>query len=198
MNVRKEFERGTHKTFFRNQYSSSEIRRRHRVPSYPLIDWILQWRITLCGVAAHCFVYSFPHHLYSFIHLLSFLQSPEIHYFILVSKGISVKDYPSLSFPFTHALLLLYLICKDHLFFTFLCLFCSFLYFLLSFICFMPTSLHFFFLLPHYGLSFNASFLPFISLGIFSFLFITCWFPSGFKPFFLLFTAALFYLFYNK
>ena len=62
------------------------------------------------------------------------------YYFILVSERIPVKEYRSLSSPFTHALLLLYLVCKEHLFITFLCLFSSFLYFLFSFICFMPTS----------------------------------------------------------
>ena len=79
------------------------------------------------------------------------------------------EDYPSLSSPFTYALLLSYLKCKEHLFVTLLALFISlFSFFLFLFICFMPVSLVFF-LLPHYGLFSNVSFLLFISLGKFSF-----------------------------
>ena len=75
------------------------------------------------------------------IFIVSFISSRfHSHYFVLVSERISVKEYGNLSFPFTHAFLLLYLMCKEHLFVTFLCLFCSFLYFLFSFISFMPTS----------------------------------------------------------
>ena len=79
------------------------------------------------------------------------------------------EDYPSLSSPFTYALLLSHLTCKEHLFVTLLVLFISlFSFFLFLFICFMPVSL-LFFLLPHYGLFSNVSFLLFISLGKFSF-----------------------------
>ena len=60
-------------------------------------------------------------HIIFIIYLLLFFKvTREIYYFIFVSTRIYVKAYPSQSFPFTYALLLLYLICKDHLFFTFL------------------------------------------------------------------------------
>ena len=126
--------------------------------------------IELFSGALHCvrlllivmLVYSFPHHLYSVIHLLSFLQSPE-HFHKRVSK--SIVSFYSCSLVTIFSM-------QRRVVFTFLCLFCSFPYIFFSFICFVPTSFTFV-LVAHYGLSFIVSFLPFISLGVF-FLFTTC------------------------
>ena len=113
-------------------------------------------------------VYSFPHHLYQ-CHLSSLVFT--------VTRGVSKRSIQANHLFLSHALLLLYLICKEHLFFTFLFSFCSFLYFPFSFICLMPTSLHFSccpimvcLLMPHFSLLFHKVCL--------SFLLITCWFCS--------------------
>ena len=118
-------------------------------------------KITLCWIVAHCFTHLFPLYLYSVIHPLSFSQSLEIDYSILFSERIPVEEYPSLSSPFTHAFLLLYLTCKEHLFVTFYVCFVHFLIFFfhlfvlcpflnISSYCLIMVCL----LMPHFSLSF--------------------------------------------
>ena len=128
-------------------------------------------------------MHSFSSYLYSIFCLLLLLQSPdrilERDYFILSSKRISEKEYTSRSFPFTYDLLLLYLLYQDLLLFSLLCLFCSFpFYFILFFHLFVlcPFLLHYFLLSSYYDLPLNVSFLPFIPLDMFFFLFTTCCF----------------------
>ena len=102
--------------------------------------------ITLCGIVTHCFEHLFPPYLY--IHPLSFSQSLEIDYSILFSERIPVEDYPSLSSPFTHVLLLLYLTCKEHLFVTFYVCFIHFFIFFLHFFLFYAHFLTVFLIAP--------------------------------------------------
>ena len=105
--------------------------------------------ITLCGIVAHCFVHLLPLCLYSVIHPLSFSQSLErlLHPF---SVCIPIEECQSLSSPFTHALLVLYLICKEH--------FCCHLFHLfvlcpfLTFFSYCPIMACL--LMPHFSLSF--------------------------------------------
>ena len=119
-------------------------------------------KIFTCGVSfLTCnFIYIYIYKIYIIFIAVSTPSRFHSHYrYILLhppTDCFPAEDYPSLSSPFTYALLLSYLTCKEHLFGTLLVLFISlFSFFLFLFICFMPVSL-LFFLLPHYGFVFQC------------------------------------------
>ena len=113
---------------------------------------------------------------------------------MLFSERIAVEEYPSLSSPFTHAFLLLYLTCKEHLFVNFYVCFVHFFIFFSHLFVLCPFLNIFSYcpimvclLMPHFSFSFlKVSFLS-IYLLLVSFIY-----NFGLKPFFLLITTAPF------
>ena len=138
---------------------------------------------------------------YTGIFLVSRGSPRATNYFILFSEHFPVKKYPRPSSPFTHALLLLYLTCKEHLFVTlYVCFVHFFIFFLFHLFVLCPFLYIFSYcpfmvclLMSHFSFSF-----PYVNFPSIYLLFVLFIYNFGFKHSFLLFTTApLFVLLLN-